>query len=89
MTTTPVHAAYAGLHVYLKARYADNLVLTFEEIEDLNGFPLPAAARVQAEWWLTGDDSPGSPQSRAWTHAKRTATANLFARTVLFQREIA
>jgi len=83
MTSAPVHAAYAGLHAYLKGRFADNLVLTFAEIEDLNGFPLPAPARLHAEWWATGDQSP---QSLAWTQAKRTATVNLFARTVLFQR---
>jgi hypothetical protein len=87
MTTTAVHAAYAGLHVYLKGRFADNLVLTFDEIEDLNGFPLPEPARVRAEWWATGSDA--SPQSCAWTQANRTATVNLFARTVLFQRDSA
>ena len=86
MTTAPVQPAYAGLHVYLKGRFADNLVLTFDQIEDLNGFPLPAPARLQAEWWATGDRSDASPQSCAWTQAKRTATVNLFARTVLFQR---
>lgn len=88
MTTADVHAAYAGLHAYLKGRYADDLVLTFDQIEDLIGFPLPAPARLQAEWWASGDRSDASPQSRAWTHANRTATVNLFARTVLFQREI-
>jgi len=89
MTTAPVLAAYAGLHVYLKGRYADNLVLTFDQIEDLNGFPLPAPARLQVEWWATGDRSHPSPQACAWTQAKRTATVNLFARTVLFQRDTA
>jgi len=87
MTTAPVQPAYAGLHVYLKGRFADNLVLTFDQIEDLNGFPLPAPARLQAEWWATGDRAHASPQSCAWTQAKRTATVNLFARTVLFQRD--
>ena len=87
MTPAPVQAAYAGLHAYLKGRYADNLVLTFGEIEDLNGFPLPAPARIQAEWWATDERSQASPQSCAWTQAKRTATVNLFARTVLFQRD--
>ena len=87
MTTAPVQPAYAGLHVYLKGRFADNLVLTFDQIEDLNGFPLPAPARLHVEWWATGNESPASPQSGAWTQANRTATVNLFARTVLFQRD--
>jgi hypothetical protein len=84
MITNRVDAAYAGLHVYLKGRYADNLVLTFDQIEDLNGVPLPPSARLQVEWW--GSDEP-SPQSYAWIAAHRTATVNLFARTVLFQRD--
>ena len=87
MTTVRVDAAYAGLHVYLKGRYADNLVLTFDQIEDLNGVPLPPAARLRADWWETNDPPEASPQSCAWTQAHRTATVNLFARTVLFQRD--
>jgi hypothetical protein len=79
--------AYRGLHAYLNGRYADTLVMTFSEIEDLLGFALPVAARVREEWW-TDDTADGaeSPQSHAWTHAGRTAKPNLFARTVLFER---
>ena len=78
---------YRALHAYLNGRYADVVVLTFSEIEDLLGFALPDAARVRAEWW-TNDVTDGgeSPQSHAWTQARRTAKPNLFARTVVFER---
>jgi hypothetical protein len=78
---------YRALHTYLNGRYADVVVLTFSEIEDLLGFALPDLARVRVEWWTdnTADDG-GTPQSQAWTEAGRTARPNLFARSVVFER---
>ena len=75
------------MHKYLAERYADIVVLTFGQMEDLLGFALPQAARAQSEWWAEGNaGSPRSPQSRAWTMADRTAKPNLVARTVMFER---
>ena len=81
--------SYAALNAYLASRYADCLVLTFAQIEDLLGFALPAAARLRSEWWSGEDagDEP-APQCSAWTRANRTATPNLFARTVRFERDM-
>ena len=79
-------APYAALHAYLKGRYADIVVLTFAEIEDLLGFALPDPARASKEWWSNDGDNNLSPQSRIWTQASRRATPNLFARTVAFER---
>src|SRR3979490_2618339 len=42
---------YLLLYKYLENRYANTVVLTFAEIEDLLGFTLPDQARVQREWW--------------------------------------
>ena len=82
-----VPAEYRPLHKYLEDRYAENLVLTFAEIEDLLGVALPESARVTAEWWATADVAAlRTPQSRSWTEASRTAKANLPAQIVLFQR---
>jgi hypothetical protein len=82
-----VPAEYRPLHKYLEDRYAENLVLTFAEIEDLLGFALPDSARVTPEWWATADvPTVRTPQSRSWTEASRTAKANLPAQIVLFQR---
>jgi hypothetical protein len=89
--TTPqpfaVPAEYRSLHKYLDDRYANTVVLTFAEIEDLLGFTLPGLARVEQDWWATADaDSTPSAQSRSWTQASRSAKANLVAQTVVFER---
>lgn len=82
-----VPAEYRSLHKYLDDRYADIVVLTFAEIEDLLGFTLPDLARLQPEWWANADAaSTPSPQSRSWIQAGRTATPNLGAQTVVFER---
>lgn len=91
MNATPnpivVPAEYLSLHKYLDDRYANTVVLTFAEIEDLLGFTLPDLARLQQGWWANADaDSPPSAQSRTWTQASRTAKPNLLARTVVFER---
>jgi len=78
-------AQYAPLQAYLKGRYADTVVLTFDEIEDLLGGALPDQARVSPEWWSHDDDHP-SPQALAWTTVGRRATVKFFARTVGFER---
>jgi hypothetical protein len=78
-----VKAEYQGLHQYLRDRFADTVVLTFAEIEDLLGVPLPEAARRHAEWWTDAGDSV---QAQAWIQAHRTAAPNLLASAVKFER---
>ena len=72
------------LFEYLRNRFADRVVLTFSEIEDLLGVALPASARTDAGWW-TAPQSVGAPQ-RPWTMANRSASPNLRAMSVLFER---
>jgi hypothetical protein len=60
---------------YVENRYADTVVLTFAEVEDLLGFSLPDLARVQLDWW-----------SSALTVTSRTVTPNLTAEIVSFER---
>jgi hypothetical protein len=77
----------APLHKYLDDRYADAVVLTFAEIEDLAGFALPDLARLSNDWWTAPD--PETTRSRfadSWIQANRTARPNLAARTVAFLR---
>ena len=82
-----VPVEYLPLHKYLDNRYADTVVLTFGEIEDLLGSALPDVARLEKEWWANeGLDGPPSAQSLSWTQASRTAQPNLLARTVRFER---
>lgn len=79
---------YILLYKYLDERYADAVVLTFSEIEDLLGFSLPEQARRSSEWWTDAADArvPGSNYSDSWILARRTARPNLQAHTVLFER---
>jgi len=82
----PFTGAYALLYKYLKNRYADTVVLTFSQNEDLIGSRLPEQASRQREWWTGDATTSGSSHSQAWTVAKRTASPNLLARTVAFDR---
>jgi hypothetical protein len=83
----PPHVAahYLALYTYLERRYASNVVLTFEQMEALLGFALPARATTERDWW-TSPTSDGDQHSEAWSVAQRTATPNLSARTVAFER---
>ena len=78
---------YVLLYEYLEHRHADTVVLTFAEVEDLLGFPLPDPARHHREWWTDADSSEAAgPHSDAWILAHRTAVPNLMAQTVVFDR---
>jgi hypothetical protein len=80
-------AEYRGLYKYLDNRFADTVVLTFEQIESLLGFALPELARVAQDWWADGDaNGVRSTQSKSWGDASRSATANLLSRSVVFER---
>ena len=79
---------YQPLHKYLRERYANRVVMTFAEIQDVLGFPLPAEAWIQAAWWNgVPPDGRRSPQSDAWMLAGRTAAVNMMARTVVFDTD--
>ena len=78
---------YVSLFNYLDGRYADRVVLTFGQIEDLLGFSLPDLARLSADWWTNPDPNTTQPRlADTWLLANRTAQPNLVALTVLFDR---
>ncbi|MDQ1511091.1 MAG: hypothetical protein QOG50_2935 [Actinomycetota bacterium] len=78
---------YLLLYNYLENRYANTVVLTFAEIEDLLGFSLPDQARLQQEWWTNAEvDVAGRNHSDSWILASRTAMPNMLAKTVVFER---
>ena len=78
---------YLSLHKYLDNRFADKVVLTFAQMEDLLGFSLPDPARRRREWWANDDASnTATAHARSWTQASRIATPNLLAQTVAFDR---
>lgn len=84
-TAPRVPAEYLSLYTYLEHRYASIVVLTFEQMEALLGFGLPASAFTEPDWWM-GAAVPPHWYSAAWTEAGRSATPNLVARTVTFER---
>jgi hypothetical protein len=73
------------LHKYLVNRYSDVVVLTFAQMEDLLGSPLPATARQDLTWW-NADAAHNFGYSNSWRLANRSAVANLVAQTVMFAR---
>ncbi len=78
---------YLSLYKYLANRYADTVVLTFGQIEDLLGFTLPEPARLRLDWWTSpGPEPASSSHSDSWILANRTATPNLLAQIVVFER---
>ena len=78
---------YHLFYTYLETRFADTVVLTLGQIEDLLGFALPASARADAGWWTDAQKDAAVPRwSDAWTLARRTARPNLKAGHVVFER---
>jgi hypothetical protein len=86
LRTEVVSGKYGVLYRYLEHRYADVVVLTFGQIEDLLGFALPQLARTYHAWWTLGANVEGAPHADAWMLAGRTATPNLQSRVVIFER---
>ncbi len=80
-----VPAEFLSLYTYLEHRYAETVVLTFDQMESLLGFALPSPAWTDREWW-TGASVRADRHADAWTAARRTAAPNLPARIVAFER---
>lgn len=82
-----VPTEYRALYKYLENRFADTVVLTFAQIESLLGCGLPDLARRRLDWWANRDaNGRASAHASSWTQASRTATANLVAQSVIFER---
>src|SRR5258705_9693618 len=68
-----VAAQYLALYTYLERRYASNVVLTFEQMEALLGFALPAVASTEPDLW-TNPTSDRRRPPQALAGAPPTAT---------------
>jgi hypothetical protein len=83
-----VASKYDPLRDYLAAareRAESDIVMTFDEIDQIVVEGLPASARSGKTWW---ENSQGSgAHVRAWRAAGWTAHADLTAQTVTFTRE--
>ncbi|MBW8867418.1 MAG: hypothetical protein JF610_08790 [Acidobacteria bacterium] len=82
-----VSGKYLLLYKYLHNRYADTVVLTFGQIESLIGFALPDQARLNQQWWTNAAATAGGTNyADSCILARRVATPNLLAQTVVFAR---
>ena len=57
---------YGQLAEYLGSQQSDHCVLTFSQIEEIIGTPLPASARQREQWW--GNDKTHT-QACSWMQA--------------------
>jgi hypothetical protein len=79
--------AYAPLHAWLVGTppYVNNIPVTFEQIEGILGFQLPATARRKAQWWE--NNATGHIQARSWLDAGfLTQGVNIPNETLTFTR---
>lgn len=78
---------YAPLAELLATVHSDRVDLSFRDLEQVLGRPLPASARNHRPWW---GNSAASPQARAWLEAGwRIAGVDRDAGEVTFERVLA
>lgn len=76
---------YDGLKDYLRTRDADEIPMTFAEIERVTGTKLPRSAYAHRPWW--SNSATNSPLTRLWLEAGyRTARVDMSARRLVFER---
>ena len=79
-------ADYSALRDYLEKQRSDEVVLTFEQIEEIIGFALPRAAQ-RASWWEKERNPENArPQRDAIRDGGFEATRLASADTVRFVR---
>ena len=79
---------YDALGRFLKEKDADELNLTFAEIERILGFTLPDSARKFPAWWA--NDASAGRHASSWLSAgAKTQRLNLTAETVAFCKDAA
>lgn len=77
---------YHPLFEHLLFSGQGRLPMTFAEIEEVIGTPLPPSARSREEWWSNNPN--GHSQARAWLRASyRTSHVDLAGETVEFNLE--
>lgn len=78
---------YIRLNQHLKSLQSQEWSASFEEIEKILGFSLPASAYEYQAWWAN-QTGGGHIQSASWQEAGwRTANLDLNGRTVTFSKQ--
>ena len=77
---------YRKLRVYLEAHPRREWRTTFDNIESIMGFELPASARKYRPWWANENGGARHSQVVAWSAAGwETAEVDMEAETLLFR----
>ncbi len=78
---------YDPLHEYLAGQRRQKIRLSFHELEQIIGKPLPQSA-YRYEWWWANEDprSTTHVQCKAWREAGYDADVQLAGRVVTFMR---
>jgi hypothetical protein len=75
---------YAALSDLLKKQELPEVAISLAEIEAAIGFSLPTSAKLYPAWW--SNQTPQSPQCRAWMSIGWNAYPRLKAATVTFRK---
>ena len=79
---------YHKLYTHLSNLGTQEWNTSFNEIEAILGFELPASARLHRPWWGNQSNGNGHSQSLAWTLAGwETARVDMDAETLLLRRK--
>ena len=74
---------YEPLENFLRSSGQESVRMSFSELEQILGFPLPESAYHYNAWWE--NDGHTHPQARAWMNAGyKTELANPKEQTVCF-----
>ncbi len=87
--TPPASAGkYEPLRAWLLGQTGAEIILTFNEIEDILGDELPTSARQYVAWWANEDPRLSQHvQCRAWRGGGWTARPNLGLAQVKFRKD--
>ena len=78
---------YTPLNTFLAARKMDEVPMTFTEIENVIGQPLPPAAFKHRPWW--SNNPTNNVMTRAWLDAGyKTERVDMAARRLTFVRAV-
>ena len=78
---------YQRLYTHLLVHEAQEWRASFNEIESIIGFELPASARLHRPWWANQKGASGHSQALAWNIAGwETAEVDLNSETLTFRR---
>jgi hypothetical protein len=76
---------YAALSHFFFAQIADELPMSFHQVEDIIGTKLPSSAYRYPAWWA--NDLASHVQAQAWLHAGyETRNVDIVAKKLVFKR---